>query len=343
MGKLCTKSASHRWLTNFVDWIKPEEATEEKICAQAEELRDRMRGKAKADGLVVRSTPWAGSFAKKTGLRRHMRGNHEVEGQDVDLPFVISPQTKEGEDIKSLLDRFERYARESYPNTKRSPTKCSICLDFQGTKISYDLVPMLAVEGDDKAQVLLTSDGKRRTTSVQKHIEFVRRRTNKSNTQDGRVKFNEGARLVKWWREICQSRSACLEDVPTFLMDLLCAKAFDECGVDETYTETLSRWFGFIAHVVRQRKRVQFSDFPSVVNATESGLWIVLDPVNSANNVVPPSWSNLQLQELTEWFEDARDRMGRVIAADTAGDGGEAREELVALFGNALKDHGGAP
>lgn len=340
MGKLGNKSVSHRWLLNFVDWIKPQAATEEIIVSQADEVRKRINGKATADGLVVRSMPGSGSFAKKTGLRRHMRGNHEVEGQDVDLTFVISPQTSQGEDINSLLDRFERYANESYPNTRRNPTKSSICLDFKSTNLSYDLVPMLAVEGDDNAQVLLRRDGERRSTSVQKHIDFIRTRTAKSNAQSGRVKFNEGVRLVKWWREMRQAQSHVLEDVPSMVIDMLCAKAFDEYGVDETYTETLSRWFGRMAHLVRRRKNIDFSDFTARTSHVGDDLWSVLDPVNPENNVVPPSWKNLELDELAEWFEDARDGMARVIAADTAGDEGEARQELVTLFGNAVKDHG---
>ncbi len=340
MTKLSTKSASHGWLLNFVDWIKPEAETDEKIRKQADEIRTRIKEKAIADGLVVRSMPWSGSFEKKTGLRRHQRGNHQIEGQDVDLAFIVSPQTKEGEDIKTLLDRFERYAKESYPNTRRDPTKSSICLDFKSTKLSYDLVPMLAVEDDDNAQVLLRGDGELRTTSVQKHIDFIKTRTAKSNEQPGRVKFNEGLRLVKWWREMRQSQSAVLEVVPTIVIDLLCAKAFDEYGVDETYTETLSRWFGRIAHLARQRKRVDFNDFASPSSSPGGGLWTVLDPVNPRNNVVPTSWKNLQLDELAGWFEEARDGMARVIAADIRGDSAAAGEELVALFGNAIEDHG---
>jgi hypothetical protein len=341
MSKLSTKSASHKWLSNFVEWIKPAAETDEKIRKQAEDIRSRINGKATADGLVVRSMPWSGSFAKKTGLRRHMHGNHDVEGQDVDLSFVISPQTVEGEDISTLLDRFERYAKESYPSTRRDPTKSSICLDFKSTKLSYDLVPMLAVDGDDEAQVLLRRDGERRKTSVQKHIDFIRTRTAKSNELVGRVKFNEGVRLVKWWREMRQSESAALDFVPSMLIDLLCAKAFDEHGVDATYTETLSRWFGRIANLVRQRRRVDFADFKSPAGSRASGLWVVLDPVNAENNVVSPAWNGLELDELAEWFEEARDAMARTIAADTAGDDAEAQRELVALFGTAVKDHGG--
>ena len=62
------------------------------------------------DAFVIVATPEAGSFAKHTGLRRHMRGNSEVEEQDVDFPFVIRPTGKDGDRIDELLRRFERYA-----------------------------------------------------------------------------------------------------------------------------------------------------------------------------------------------------------------------------------------
>lgn len=340
MGKLSTKSASHRYLSNFVDWIRAEPKTEQKIREQAEEVRSRIKGKANEDGIVVRSTPWSGSFAKKTGLRRHMRGNHEVEGQDVDLPFVLSPKDKEGEKLDKLLDRFDRYAAASYPNTERTRTKSSIRLDFKASKLSYDLVPMLAVEGNDEAQILIRADGDKRWTSVQKHVSFVKTRTDSSNELKGRVKFNEVVRLVKWWRELRQSQSDVVDEVPTILIDLLCAKAYDLHQVDETYTETLSRWFGQCAHIVRGRKRVDFNDFVDPSKTQSSGLWTVLDPVNSGNNVVPTSWTNLELDELAEWFEAARDAMARIITADTEGDESAALAELVVLFGNAIKDHG---
>lgn len=341
MAKLSTKSASHRYLSNFVDWIRADAETEEKIRTQADDVRSRITGQASKDGIVVRSTPWSGSFAKKTGLRRHKRGNHEIEGQDVDLPFVVSPKDEEGKKLKNLLDRFEKYAAATYPNTERTRTKSSICLDFKASKFSFDLVPMLAVEGDDEAQILIRADGERRWTSVQQHIRFIKKRTDASNELKGRVKFNEVVRLVKWWRELRQSESDVLEEVPTIIVDLLCAKAFDEHQVDETYTETLSRWFGKCAHIVRNRKRVDFKDFVDPSKEPSSGLWTVLDPVNTKNNVIPGSWTNLQLAELAEWFEAARDGMARVITADTAGNETAARDELVALFGNAIKDHGG--
>ncbi len=72
-----------------------------------------------------------------------MRGNAEIEGQDVDLPFVVKPASADGERLDELLQRFGKYAAASYPNTPRSITASSVELRFVGSKVNYDLVPML--------------------------------------------------------------------------------------------------------------------------------------------------------------------------------------------------------
>lgn len=343
MANHTNRSPSHRYLTSFVDWIRPTDSTESKIRNQAEDIRKRIKSKAADDGLTVRSTPWSGSYAKKTGLRRHMYGHHEIEGQDVDLAFIVSPHTKQGEPIESLLDRFERYAQATYPNTSRNPTKSSIRLDFEGTKLSYDIVPLRATSEDPEAQVLIRRDGQERLTSIQKHIEFVRDRTRQSDERPGRVKFNEGVRLVKWMREVRQSESDVLSEVPTIVIDLLCAQAFDELGVCETYTETLQRWFGKIAHVVRHLKRVDFFDYVDPRGSTVRAPWLVLDPTNAENNVIPATWGNLERQELATWFELARDATNRAISAEMRGRDSEVVAELSEVFGKAFVNHKDAP
>src|SRR5258708_20472990 len=117
LGGQSVKRRSHRRLAAFVDWIKPEPDTREAIRKQASDIRRVISGQAIADGLSIMASPEAGSFAKHTGLRRHMRGDSEIEGQDVDLPFVVKPTSKDAKDGDKLLRRFERYAATSYPNT----------------------------------------------------------------------------------------------------------------------------------------------------------------------------------------------------------------------------------
>lgn len=342
-GAATIQSRSHRRLARFVDWIKAPPETRDAIHKQAGDIRRVIGNQANADGLMVFRTPEAGSFAKHTGLRRHMRGHSEIEGQDVDLPFVVRPATTDGERIDQLLRRFEGYTKASYPNTPRRITASSVELQFVASKLNYDLVPMLTTDQPDY-QLLLKKDGSTRLTSVSKHTEFVRRRTRESDELAGRVKFNECVRLLKWWRFVRIDDSGSIDEVRTTLIELLCASAYDRLGVDTTYTGTLLKWFGWLASVTARRVRVSFSDFPSAeANDPASpgnALWQVIDPVNLNNNVVHSTWGNIELEEFASWFADARDALSRLVSHEAAGNDGTVDEILAELFGNPVLTHG---
>jgi len=259
------------------------------------------------------------------------------------LPFVVRPNTADGERIEELLRRFERYANASYPATPHRVTASSVELQFVVSRLNYDLVPMLSTDQPDY-QLLLKKDGSRRLTSVAKHTEFVRRRTRESDELAGRVKFNECVRLLKWWRYIRIDRSGSIDEVRTTLIELLCASAYDRLGVDTTYTKTLVKWFAWLASVTARRTSVSFSDYPSVEpfnpDAPGNALWQVVDPVNANNNVVHSTWGNVELEEFASWFADARDAMSRLVAHEAAGNDGTVDDILADLFGNPILTHG---
>jgi hypothetical protein len=338
-----TQSRSHRRLAAFIDWIKPESETRDAIRKQRGDIRRVISGQASADGLVVVETPEAGSFAKHTGLRRHMRGYSEVEGQDVDLPFVVKPEWKDGTKIDTLLRRFDRYAEASYPNTPREITASSVELRFVASRLNYDLVPMLTAPYADH-QIILKKDGTQRLTSVAKHTEFVRRRTRESDNLAGRVRFNECVRLMKWWRYVRIGDMSPIEEVRTTLVELLCASAYDRLSVDRTYTETLFKWFSWLATVTAKRTTISFNDYPTIEpkRADPGGnrLWQVIDPVNANNNVVHTPWGNIELDEFASWFAAGRDAFSRLIAHEAAGNDGVVDDILVELFGNPVIEHG---
>lgn len=336
---LTTESESHRRLTRFVDWIKTPDDKEDDIRTQAEEIRSQIKNQATKDGLVVRSTPTSGSYAKRTGLRRHWnpKGGMPIEGQDVDLPFVVSPSTRDGERLSSLLARFESYAKASYPKTTRTLTKSSVVLKFVSTKLSYDLVPMLATDKDDE-QVLLRGDGERRRTSVQKHVEFVRGRNRQSNELKGRVKFNEMLRLLKWWREYRVTNDRIVDELPTIVIELLAAKVFDENSVGTTYTGTMQTWFEALARIIDQRERVAFTDF-QVLPRTQGHRWEILDPVNPQNNVVPERWTERQIDQLATWCQEAAQNVRRAAHYEQQGDTNNMVHEFCQLFGSPFKHH----
>jgi SMODS domain-containing protein len=343
LTSLSVQSRSHRRLAAFVDWIKPEPENREAIRKQADDIRRVIGGQAQADGLSIVSTPEAGSFAKHTGLRRHMRGHSEIEGQDVDLPFAIKPSARDGTRIDELLSRFERYAATSYPNTPRTVTASSVELRFVASKLNYDLVPMLAAAHADH-QTILKKDGSRRLTSTAKHTEFVRRRTRQSDDLAGRVKFNACVRLLKWLRYVRIGEASAIEEVRTTLIELLCASAYDRLSVESTYTETLLKWFGWLATVTARRMTVSFNDYPTIepanANAPGNRLWKVLDPVNVNNNVVHTDWGNIELDEFASWFAAGRDAFTRLIAHESAGNDGIVDAILAELFGNPILTHG---
>jgi hypothetical protein len=338
-----TASRSHRRLTVFVGWIQPDSETRGQIVKQAGEIRSAVAAQAKADGLAVVDTPDSGSFAKGTGLRRHMRGHSDVEGQDVDLPFVVRPATADGEKISELLRRFDGYASKSYPTTERKITASSVELRFAASKLNYDLVPMLRTDKPDY-QRILKKDGSTRITSVPKHTEFIRNRSAKSALTPGPVAFNQCVRLFKWWRETQLGKGGAIKEVRTTLIDLLCAAAFDVHNVKSTYTETLGTWFSYLAHVTSSRQTIRFKDYPSIEPLNESTttnrLWAVLDPVNENNNVVHSEWTNIELSEFAEWFSLGRDHVSRIMSNEFAGNESAVDEDLVELFGNPVITHG---
>jgi hypothetical protein len=345
-GRLTAVSAlsrSHRRLAKFVDWIKPEPDTAEVIREQAGNIRRVVTGQAEADRLTVLATPEAGSFAKGTGLRRHMRGNSEIEGQDVDLPFVVKSRSADGENIDNLLHRFDGYAEVSYPRTPRSITASSIELRLVESKLNYDLVPMLQAVTPGY-QVILKKDGTRRVTSVVRHTEFITRRTRASGKLAGRVKFNECVRLMKWWRFVRIGTTSPIEEVRTTLMELLCASAYDRLKVERTYTETFFKWFSYLANVTKNRTQIAFNDYLSVEpyqeNAPGNRLWKVIDPVNCNNNVVHTPWGHIELGEFASWFEAGRDAFVRIMSHESMGNDGTVDDILAELFGNAILTHG---
>lgn len=319
-------------LSCFIKWIATESEKEDEIRDQSKRIREKISARAQEDGLRVKSTPNAGSFAKRTGLRRHLRGHSEVEGQDVDLPFVIHRPT-EDETLDDLLDRFYKYADACYPQTKKSQTKSSVKLEFSESIISYDLVPMLATE-DIERQIIIRQTGEEFETSVQGHIAFIRERTQSSKSTSGRVEFNQCVRLLKWWKEFRVDESDLFQEVPSIVIELICGKLYDLHGVEFTYADTLSNWFGQAAHLIRNQKPIFFQDDFS----SQWDKWEVIDSQNVNNNVVS-KWNGLQINEFTEWFEQGRDLCNQLIRQEMLDNDTGSLATLVKLFGTPIKHH----
>lgn len=345
MSQLTTHSTLHSRMSCFVTWIKPDPEKKEDNAYQAGLARKYTKQNAEADGLDVVSTPRGGSDEKDTGLRRHYLGHSEVDGYDIDIPIVISAEDGKDKNLDDLLIKFEQYVRKSYPDSAIKLTNSSVNL-LLSNELSFDIVPMLATDKSDE-QIIIKKDGTRIRTSVQKHNEFVQLRTRRSKELPGRVTFNECLRALKWWKEFQADDSYYLSfdessekdnRPPSALIDWLAAFAFDRLGIEKTYAETLAKWFGFLANVVRNQKPVYFTDYYSIPSLIGKTGWIVIDPVNTDNNITG-KWDANKLTEFASWFEKGRDSWNRIIRYDIDGEDNLALDELVKLFGNPFKNH----
>lgn len=335
MSQYTTKSKLHVRIRNFVDWIAPEKGTRDAIKKQSDEIRSRIKGKAEADALTITDTPYSGSFPTKTGLRRHLRGESDVEGQDIDLPFVVKPD-KETE-FEPLIQRFKKYAEESYPGTKITATKSSVKMEFTGTKLTYDVVPMFST-GLSEMQVIHRENGEVIKTSIQKHREFIRSRTRQTQQEEGVVCFNDMIRLLKWWREHKQQALNESLILPSFLINLLAAKALEVTNVNTSYPQTLANWFSYLAMVIKNRETIFFKDYYTQPKPDTTKSWNVLDPVMPDNNIIK-NWSGWQVDELTEWLQEAAEIMNRAIVADIQGRDSDSLEQMKLLFGKIFSSH----
>lgn len=341
--KVSKSSLIHKRMKCFVEFIAPEKDKAENIKRQADDIRECIARHAKEEGYVIAANPYSGSFSKKSGLRRQMQGNDEVEGQDIDIGFILEDKDKSGDPLKCMIIPFKRYLQKCYPDSEVGHTKSSATISFKSTKLQFDVVPLIKT-GKENIQKLIRTNGEVRQSSVQKQTEFMKGRNRSSNDIDGVVRFNDCLRLVKWWRYQKQTESHVFgnnsvdKKVPSFLLDLLCAKAYDEVSVKDTYPETLARWFSFLASMLKNRNEILFSDFIIRHQKREEAKWKVIDPMDDTNNVVR-NWPDYQINEFADWFEKGRDQLNQAIRYDKEGDEENSLNVLVDLFGNSIKNH----
>jgi len=332
-----------RKLNRFVGFNSSDPNRRAKIASRAEKIRACIKREAAAEGIIVLDDMNAGSFAKHTGLRRHMEGASEVEGQDVDIAFILRRQTQTGRKLRCIIPQFEHYLKKGFPNSKVGHTKSSATIAFSNSNLQFDAVPLYATE-NQRIQQLIRLDGQERQSSIQAHTLFVKKRSVRSSRQPGAVPFNNCVRLVKWWRYQQQSTSRIFgnhpsaQKVPSIAIDLLCAFAYDQTGITGNYLTTLYRWFEFLREVVRTRRKVFFHDFIKNHPHQKGGMWRVMDPMDATNNIVR-KWREAELGELNEWLTHGFNCLHYVFKLDQQKSHQLCHRELAALFGRAYINH----
>lgn len=214
----------------------------------------------------------AGSFAKHTILRRTA-----TDPVDVDVVFYISGKSITKETLLSLIDTIYDLLVKVYPTKSVEHFEIqrkAATVSFVGSGLSVDIVPV--IEDPLRAgygwQYDLV-DGTTMQTCAPCQIQFVRDRKSRD------THFRTLVRLAKKWRNYHGGIKA----LKSFTIELILAFLVDREGTDGSIEQRFRRFLLYIA----QSGLKDTITFPenSHPHGTFSDPVIVLDPVNSSNNV----------------------------------------------------------
>ena len=246
----------------------------------AREYRDqvgRLREKlekyvAENSDFELRKIMLSGSLAKHTALRT-------INDADVAVYVESAP-----EDVGQLTRWLAKKLRTAFPNFNPEQVVVqtySVRIDFRGSGLSVDVVPVYAEEGredGDWGHLVSQEDGKKLRTNITLHKEFIRKRR-KSNEHYAQV-----VRLLKWWVRTRKQENGQF-GFKSFMVELVLAKLVASGAALDDYPEALLLFFDYIA-------KTDFSDMIAFYDYPEAGTPMdchdpirVFDPVNANNNV----------------------------------------------------------
>ena len=249
----------------------------------------------------------SGSVAKGTALKT-------INDMDVAVYVTASKAPDEKKLIAWLADRL----REAYGDLMSAdqfvPQHHCVQVQFRGSGLNVDVVPVLYEGGADDRGYLITKDtGDRVLTSIPLHLAFTRKRKTAHKTH-----YRQMVRLVKWWKRIKASER---EDFKfkSFMTQLLLAHLFDN-GFDGTdYARALLDFFAYIRRT-GLKERIIFTDhYATTAVGSSSAAIQIYDPVNPQNNVAV-QYTDADRKAIVEAAEDSADAIAFARRATTKGD-----------------------
>jgi hypothetical protein len=276
--------------------------------AQVRRLRDRLEAYlAEHPDFTLKRMRLSGSLAKGTALRSL---------NDVDVACYISGADAPT-DVAALLNYLAERLRKAFPNFKPDqvqPQTYSVTVSFRGSGLDVDVVPIL-YNGDPDwyGKLVSQDDGSFLSTSVPRHLDFIRKRKAAQETD-----FAQVARLVKFWARNMKRDHDGFR-FKSFMIELILAHLCDQ-GLDfSDYPEALQHFFTYLARS-GLRDRLVFADYydPAVVGAFTEPLQII-DPVNAKNNV-SRLYTAAEAEMIVEAALEAGDAIDAALAAPTKGE-----------------------
>lgn len=240
---------------------------------QVDRLIDHLRGKIKEHtSFRISRVMKAGSFAKFTILRK----THE-DPLDVDVVFYLEGEDIDRETYESLSEQIYEFLIAAYPNKtvdQFTIQKRAATVVFTGSGLSVDVVPVIAKDDQPGYGWQFGLDGSKTLTCAPGQIQFIKDR------KDVDADFRTLVRLGKKWRN---RHCGELKALKSFTVELIMAYLLDRDGKAGKLEQRLCNFFLYIAQS-KLKEPLSFTE-NTLPLGTFSDPVIIIDPVNSANNV----------------------------------------------------------
>lgn len=211
----------------------------------------------------------AGSFAKFTILRKSTD-----DPVDVDVVFYLSGEDKDAatfeslsnEIFKLLVDLYPQKSVEDFEIQKRAAT-----VNFKGTGLSVDIVPVIVIPEEPGFGWQFASDGTKTKTCAPCQIGFVKAR------KDADSDFRTLVRLGKKWKNYAE-----IKPLKSFHVELIFAHLQDTKGKPTSIQQRFLDFLLFIAQT-ELRTAISFPENGGTVGKFSDPV-VIIDPVNGSNN-----------------------------------------------------------
>lgn len=255
----------------------------------------------------------SGSVEKKTAISPL---------NDFDVAALLRPETAAGREMPDLLKHvLELLVRAYHPKPREdySLSRHAVRIHFRETNLSVDVVPLISHPDHEGFALLPIRDSDEWvTTSIPKHLEFIRKRIRQHPA------VLELVRLTKWWRNEREVH------FKSFLIELLWAHLLDTRMVEsDDLGEALLGFFGYIVRTGLLQP-ISFDDYGQQPDPKAfAGPVRVFDPVNTVNNVA----ARVTESRCDKLVRACRDAFEALATAQTAPTAAVARDYYQRVFG----------
>jgi hypothetical protein len=286
---------------------------------QVDFLIARMESKINEDSSFgVKKFTKTGSLRKGTVLKP--RGD---DGVDADVAVELDISEATASDVAALHSVIVNLLSAVYPQKKREDFAVqprTLGIHFRDSGLDVDLVPVVPIPAEPGYGWQPSSQGGAPIkTSVQGQLAFIKARA------DGDARYRTLVRLIKAWRNAQE-----LDALRSFAIELILAHLQDTEGSAETIERGVLRFFRYVA----QTQLTTAIVFPEhgKVSSIPAGSIVILDPVNSENNVC----ARVTDAERQEIVRRATDAWEVLTTARRNGFKGETVDQWKEVFGRSF-------